>query len=169
MAEAIDKIPEKMRWEIATEGLTGAYTAIANAFKDAVGEKKYNEFNGPLWYEAGKGVKELADNLGLKTETPEDIATIFELATVASMGPDFKWEIVESSADKCVARNVKCPWHERFKELGLSFDFCGSGHQRWIDGVCDSLNPNFTATLTKSMVRGDSYCENIIERKKQSQ
>ena len=166
MAEAIDKIPEKMRWEIATKGLTGAYTAIANALKDAIGENKYNEFNGSLWYEAGKGVKELADNLGLKTETPEDLANIFELATVASMGPEFKWEIIESSEDKCLTRQVKCPWQERLKELGLSFDFCGSGHQRWGEGACDSLNPNFTATLTKSMVRGDAYCETIIERKK---
>ena len=166
MAGALDKIPEKMRWEIATKGLSGAYTAIANALKDAIGEAKYNEFNGPLWYEAGKGAKELANNLGLKAETPNDIATIFELATVASMGPEMQWEIVESSEDKCVAKNVNCPWHERFKELGLSFDFCGSGHQSWIEGVCDSLNPNFTATLTKSMVRGDAYCENIIERKK---
>ncbi len=166
MTEAIDKIPEKMRWEIATQGLTGAYTAIANALKDAVGENKYNEFNGPLWYEAGKGVKDLADSLGIKAETPEDIATIFELATVASMGPEFKWEIVESSEDKCVTKNVKCPWYERFKEQSISFDFCGSGHQSWIEGVCDSLNPNFTATLTKSMPRGDAYCENVIERRK---
>ena len=166
MTEAIDKIPEKMRWEIATKGLTGAYTAIANALKDAVGENKYNEFNRPLWYEAGKGAKELVDSLGLKAETAEDIAAIFELATVASMGPEMKWEIVESSEDKCVTKNVKCPWHERFKELSLSFDFCSSGHQRWCEGVCDSLNPNFTATLTKIMTRGDAYCETIIERKK---
>lgn len=166
MAGAIDKIPEKMRWEIATKGLSGAYTAIANELKEAVGESKYNEFNGPLWYQAGKGVKDLADSLGLKAETPEDMATIFELATVASMGPDFKWEIVESSEERCVTKNVKCPWHDRFKELGISFDFCGSGHQRYGEGLCDSLNPNFTATLTKSMVRGDAYCETIIERKR---
>ena len=165
MPKAIDKIPERMRWEIATKGLTGAYTAIAVALKDAVGENKYNEFNGPLWYQAGKGVKELADTLGLNTKTADDIAIVFELATVVSMGPEFNWEIVESSEDKCVMRNAKCPWHERFKELNLSFDYCGSGHQKWCQGACDSLNPNFTATLSKSMVRGDAYCETIIERK----
>jgi len=166
MSDAIEKIPEKMRWEIATKGLSGAYTAIANAFKDAVGENQYNEFNGPLWYEAGKGVKDLVDSLGLKAETPEDIANIFEIATVASMGPEFKWEIVESSENACVARNIKCPWHERSKEQSLGFDFCSSGHKKWIQGVCESLNPNITATLTKLMPRGDAYCENIIELKK---
>jgi len=166
MAGAIDKIPEKMRWEIATKGLTGAYAAIANALKDTVGEDRYNELNGMLWYEAGKGAKQLTDSLGLKTETAEDMATVFELATVASMGPEMKWEIVESSEDKCVTKNLECPWYERFKELNLSTDLCGSGHQRWCEGACDSLNPNFAATLTKSMVRGDAYCETVIERKK---
>ena len=166
MAETINKIPERMRWEIATTGLTGAYTAIAHALKDAVGENKYNEFNGPLWYEAGKGAKELADSLGLKAETPEDIAAIFELATVASMGPEMEWEIVESSEDRCVTRQAKCAWHERAKELGIGFDFCSSGHQSWCEGACNSLNPNITATLTKLMPRGDAYCETYIELKK---
>jgi len=32
MANTIDKIPEKTRWEIATKGLTGAYIAISVEF-----------------------------------------------------------------------------------------------------------------------------------------
>ena len=31
MANTIESIPEATRWEIATEGLTGAYIAISNA------------------------------------------------------------------------------------------------------------------------------------------
>jgi hypothetical protein len=45
--------------------LTGAYTAISKALKQAVGQKKFKEFNGSLWYEAGKGAKEFANTLGL--------------------------------------------------------------------------------------------------------
>ena len=47
MADAIESIPEKMRWEVATKGLTGAYIAISNALKQAVGQQKFEEFNGP--------------------------------------------------------------------------------------------------------------------------
>jgi len=65
MAEAIDKIPEKMRWEIATKGLTGACTALITAFKEAVSQDKFDEFQVGLWSQAGKGAKELADTLGL--------------------------------------------------------------------------------------------------------
>src|ERR1019366_5076898 len=64
MANTIEAIPEKTRWEIATKGLTGAYIAISNALKQAVAQNKFEQFNGPLWYEAGKGAKAFADTLG---------------------------------------------------------------------------------------------------------
>ena len=57
MANTIESVPEATRWEIATKGLTGAYTAISKALQQAVGQKGFEEFNGALWYEAGKGAK----------------------------------------------------------------------------------------------------------------
>jgi hypothetical protein len=53
-ANTAELIPEKARWEIATKGLTGAYIAISNALKQAVGQNKFEEFNGSLWREAGQ-------------------------------------------------------------------------------------------------------------------
>jgi hypothetical protein len=166
MAEAIEKVPAETRWEIATKGLTGAYVAIINALIGAEGEEKYNKFNRALWYEAAKDAKEFADNLSLTAENAGDIEGIMSLLAIASMGPEFKMEVVESTEDRCVGRATGCPWHNRWKELGLDFDICSSGHQAWGDGAAESLNPNFTFRLTKNMVRGDSYCEWIVERKK---
>jgi hypothetical protein len=54
MPDKIDSIPEKTRWEVATKGLTGAYIAISNALQKAVGQDKFEEFNGSLWHEAAK-------------------------------------------------------------------------------------------------------------------
>ena len=79
MANRIETIPEKTRWELATKGLTGAYIAISNALKRAAGQKKFEEFNGPLWYEAGKGAKEFAKTLGLPTETAGDVEGVTHL------------------------------------------------------------------------------------------
>ena len=73
MANTIELIPEKTRWEIATKGMTGAYIAISRALKQAVGQKKFEEFNGPLWYEAGKGAKEFAATHGLAAENAKDV------------------------------------------------------------------------------------------------
>jgi L-2-amino-thiazoline-4-carboxylic acid hydrolase len=166
MANKIETIPEKTRWEMATKGLTGAFIAISGALKRAVGQSKFEEFNGSLWYEAGKGANEFADTLGLATETAGDVEEATHLLAQASMGPEFQFEVVEATKDRCVGTTTECPWHKRWKELGLDFDTCGVGHQRWGDGAVESLNPNFTFRLTKNMVRGDSHCEWVVERKK---
>src|SRR5712691_10328832 len=101
MANTIEAIPEKTRWEIATKGLTGVYIAISNALKQAVGQKKFEEFNGPLWHQAGKGAKEFADTFGLATESAGDVEEVIHLLAKASMGPEFKFEIVETGTDRC--------------------------------------------------------------------
>ena len=96
MATKIDAIPERVRWEIATKGLTGAYIAISNALKQAVGQKKFDEFNGPLWYEAGKGAKEFASSFGLATENAGEIENVTHLMAQAAMGPEFIAEFIWS-------------------------------------------------------------------------
>ena len=133
---------------------------------EAFSQEKFDEFQVGLWSEAGKGAKELASSLGLTIENPRDINEVLALLAMTSMGPEFKFEVVEATEDRCVGKTTGCPWHERWKELGLDFDFCSSGHQAWGDGATESLNPNFIFRLTKNMVRGDSTCEWVVERKK---
>jgi hypothetical protein len=166
MAKTIDAIPEKTRWETATKGLTGAYTAISNAFFQALGQGKFDEFNGGLWYQAGKGAKEFAATVGLPAETAGDLEGVTHLMAQAAMGPEFVFEVAESTKDRCVGTTTECPWHKRWKEQGLTMDPCGVGHQKWGEGAIESLNPNFTFKLTKNMTRGDSHCEWVVERKK---
>jgi hypothetical protein len=166
MANTLEAIPESARWEIATNRLTGAYIAIANALKQAVGQKGYDEFNGALWYQAGKGAKEFADSFGLAAENAGDVEGVTHLMANAAMGPEFRFEIVESTKDRCVGKTTECPWYKRWKEQGLDMDTCSAGHQAWGAGAAESLNSNFTFKLTKNMVRGDSHCEWVVERKK---
>jgi hypothetical protein len=82
------------------------------------------------------------------------------------MGPEFQFEVVEAGKDRCVGKTTQCPWHKRWKEQGIDFDSCGVGHQRWGDGAVESLNSQFSFKLTKNMLRGDSHCEWVVERKK---
>ncbi|TMP95941.1 MAG: hypothetical protein E6L09_15735, partial [Verrucomicrobia bacterium] len=125
MSDRIETIPEKTRWEMATKGLTGAYIAISNALKQAVGQKKFEEFNGSLWYEAGKGAKEFANALGLPTGNAGDVEEVTHLLAKASMGPEFVFEVVEATKDRCVGKTTQCPWHKRWKEQGLDINTCG--------------------------------------------
>jgi hypothetical protein len=166
MGNAIDRIPEKTRWEIATQGMTGAFTAISKALEQAAGKKGFDEFNGPFWYQAGKGAKDFANTFGLATESAADIEGVTHLMAQTAMGPEFQFEVVEATQDRCVGRTTQCPWHKRWTEQGVDFDSCGVGHQSWGNGAVESMNPNYTFKLLKNMNAGDSHCEWVIERKK---
>jgi hypothetical protein len=166
MTEPINKVPAEARWQIATKGLTGAVTAYCNALKNAVGEAKYNEFSNAVWYQGGQALKDIVDAFGLPVESARQIEEALELSARASMGPEFEFEVVEATQDRCMARLSKCPWHERWKEQGMGWDFCRFGHQGWGQGAVEGINPDFAHSLTKSMPGGDPYCEFVIERKK---
>lgn len=166
MADLIEKVPAEKRWEIATKGLTGAYVACASALQGAVSEAQYDQFSKMLWYQGGKTLKELVDTVGLPVGNAREIEEALEISARTSMGPEFEFEVVEASEDRCVARLTKCAWHERWKEMGLAKDLCGTGHQSWGDAAVESVNPDFAYTLVKSMLRGDPYCEFVIERKR---
>jgi hypothetical protein len=102
----------------------------------------------------------------MATESAGEIEAVTHVMAQASMGPEFVFEIVESSADRCVGKTTQCPWHKRWKEQGIDFDTCGVGHQSWGAGAVESMNPDFTFKLTKNMLHGDSHCEWVVERKK---
>lgn len=165
MLKAKEKIPAETRWEIATNGLTGAVMGYVGALTEAIGVEKYDEFAGVLWGEAGKQAKQLAEDLSLPAASPEDISTIMQVMSVSSMGPEFAWEVTESSDTKCICKTTKCPWHERAKEQGIEHDFCTVAHQKWGEGAVGSLGGEFTHSITKNMQCGDEYCEYVIERK----
>ena len=100
MPDKIETVPEKTRWEIATKGLTGAYIAISNALRRAAGQNRFEEFNGSLWYEAGKGAKGFADTFGLAAADARDVEGIMHLFAKAAMGPEFTFEVAEASKDR---------------------------------------------------------------------
>lgn len=165
MSDAIERIPTDVRWELATNGLTGAVVGYLNALTEAIGSEKYDEFAGVLWGEAGKQAKQLADDFSLPVEGPEDICEVLKTLSVASMGPEFAWEVTESTDTKCVCKTNKCAWHERAKEQGVEQDFCSVAHQKWGEGALKALGDKFTHRVTKNMQRGDEYCEYVIEKK----
>jgi hypothetical protein len=59
-----------------------------------------------LWHEAGKGAKEFADRFGLATENAGDVEAVMHLLAKASMGPEFQFQIVEATKDRCVGKTT---------------------------------------------------------------
>ncbi len=161
----IEKISGETRWAISTKAMTGTIMAHAMVMKDALGEEKFLDAFEKIWFEAGKGIKEIVDAFGLPVDNAKSIEEAMRLSALIAMGPEFESETVEATEDMVVVRFTKCPWHERWKELGLDYPYCNSGHTGYGNGAIEALNPAFTFKLTKNMTRGDPYCEHIIERK----
>lgn len=166
MAEPFEKIPAELRWQMATKGLTGAYVAVSEALRQSLGEEKYDQFDGELWHQAGKGIKEFVDALQLPVGDARQLGEAMQLAAQTLTGPESRFEVIEATTDRSVVRVSKCAWYERFKEQGVDHDCGAVGHKRWNDGAVESLNPDFVCSIPKAMPRGDKYCEIVLERKK---
>jgi len=157
--QAVEEIPAENRWTIATQGLTGAYVATIKAMLDAVGRDKYNEMMIQIWTEAGKSSKQIADALGMAGDDAQSAVKAGVIVCIASMGPEFEYEITESTAEKAVFRFHECQWHNRMKELGISDDICTAACPAYWNGLSKSFNPKLNASLNKAMPLGDPYCE----------
>ena len=164
MAETIDKVPAEARWQMATKGLTGAVAAYSNTIRETIGDDKYLEFSSGVWGKAGEGAKQFAESFGFSAKNAPELAGVTEAFARSILGPEFKTENVESSKNKAVVKLTMCPWHERAKEMNTT-PLCEAGHLKWGESALKSLNPDFTYSITKSIARGDSYCEMVIERK----
>ena len=164
MADPIEKVPAEARWQMATKGLTGAVSAYSRTIRETMGDDKYLEFSSGVWGKAGEGAKQFAESFGFSAKNAPELADLTEAFAMSILGPEFKTEYVESSKDKAVVKLTMCPWHERAKEMNTT-PLCETGHLKWGESALKSLNPDFTYSITKSITRGDSYCEMVIERK----
>jgi len=163
MAEAVERVPAETRWAIATQALTGAVVATANVLLDVVGQERFNEIWKQIWAGSGKASKQVTDVLGLAGDDAKSVAETIQLVATVAMGPEFKLETVEATAEKAVVRCTGCPWWNRFKELGISEGFCPVADLAYCDALAKSLNPKVTVSLPKAMPRGDPYCEWVYE------
>ena len=66
----------------------------------------------------------------LATENAGDVEAAIHLLAKASMWPEFKFQILEATNDRCVGKTTEGPWHKRWKEQGLDMDTCGAGIKR---------------------------------------
>ena len=163
ITEALEKIPAETRWTITGNALTGMSVGIMTALFDAVGQEKYNEIIKQLMTEGGGASKQIADNLGLAAVDAKSTAETFRTVLLVSMGPEFKFQIVEATAEKAVFRCTECAWWNRVKELGTAYDLLTVGSSAYTNSFVKSLNPKVTVSRLTGMCVGDAYCEYVFE------
>jgi hypothetical protein len=162
-SEAMENIAAEARWTIATQGLTGGYVATVKAMLDAVGREKYDEMMVQIWTAAGKSSKQIADVFGLIAHDAKSAAETGRLVCIASMGPEFEFEVTEATAEKAVYRSHECQWWNRMQELGISDDLCSAACPAYWTSSAKSFNPKLTVSLSRAKPWGDPYCEHTHE------
>jgi hypothetical protein len=163
ITEALEKIPAETRWTITGNALTGMSVGIMKALFDAVGQEKYNEIIKQLMTAGGGASKQIADNLSLAAGDAKSTAETFRTVLLVSMGPEFRFQVLEATAEKAAYRCTECPWWNRVKELGTPYDLLSVGSSAYTNSFLKSLNPKVTVSQTGAMCRGDAYCEYVFE------
>ena len=110
----------------------------------------------------------IKETFNIRVEDADDAVKLYILVRTLLAGPEMEMEIVKATPERAIVRCTKCAWWERYKELGFSAELtvCDAGHQAYTEVGFSVINPKLTYNLTKAMPRGDSYCESIIEFKK---
>jgi hypothetical protein len=164
--EIAEKIPVKTKWGITAKTLTAAVIANEQVLVETLGMEKYQEMQKKIWGGGSKmSFPKMKEAFNLPVENAIDAANLAWVIATAQMGPEVEGETVEATPERVVVRYTECPWFNRYKELGVKPEnmTCPGGHQAWIEGGLNAVNPKITWKLTKAMPRGDPYCEEVYE------
>ena len=74
------------------------------------------------------------------------------------------YEVKELSDKRYVVRLHDCPHAKNFSDVGAPPGICDV-FLAWDEGLVRALNPRFEFKLTKYVLRGDPYCEYVLEEK----
>ncbi|MFX1520887.1 MAG: hypothetical protein ACFFCD_13300 [Promethearchaeota archaeon] len=172
MAEEILKnIPVETKWAITTQSFVGAYSAIIQLAGPHVGQEKLIELNNTVFVGGSKiAFPRIKESFNIPVEDAIGAANLIEVVSELQMGTESEGEYVEKTPARVVYRQTKCPWGTWNEENAAwakpEYMICTEGHQAWAESGLKAINPKLTHKMTKSMMKGDPYCEYIIEFKK---
>jgi hypothetical protein len=119
----------------------------------------------------GESIKELLVRVKEVFNIPvEDAIGADNLSTVTGAlqnGPDREYIHIERTPERVIGRYLKCPWWEIYKDYGIKpeFTICEPVCAEIFEEGIQKINPKITYKSTKSMPRGDPYCEFLTEFK----
>ncbi len=180
MAELLQKIPAVKRWSITAKILTRHLVVMTKKTSVPImgkgegiielvdGWKKWREITGRIYSAVGTmSYPEIKETFNVPVNDAIDAAKLYILARTLLAGPEMEPEIIEAKPERAVVRWTKCTWWERYieHEVDPGLTVCDAGHQAFTEEGLRVINPKLTYKLTKTLPKGDPYCESIIEFK----
>lgn len=161
----LEKVPMEARWDLASGGLITFNVSYFKALFDQGGKEKLVDFvkqRAPITAARYKG---FADRFGLTGTDPKSSAAIIPAIVTLVYGPQQKYEIEETTAEKARFKCINCAFWNGVQAQKITDDLCSANSQYVLDAIAKALNPKLSCTLLKARPFGDSICEWDIELK----
>jgi hypothetical protein len=161
----LEKVSMETRWSLASGGLAYNDVKWAKTLFDKEGKDKYLEFrrkNSPL---GAASDKNLADRLGFAGNEAKSAAAIIPAIITIWYGPQQKYEIEESTAEKARVKCLECSFWNAMQTRKVTDDLCSLHSQIYWDSFAKAINPSLKSTMLKAKPLGDPVCEWVIELK----
>ena len=173
----LEQIPAEKGWEITTNALLnllfvrGSKTLVPllgigeGVIAPVMGWEKFKEVNNKVFSEINNKLRLwIKETYNVPVEDAMGADKLSTIWCYLQSGSEWEFEIVENTRERVVSRTIKCPWWEKYKEFKVKpeLSLCEPVHHLMNEGLT-AINPKITKKLTKSMPRGDPYCEDITE------
>lgn len=154
-------IPHDTRWLMATHILTRTVLALGGEPGDEV-----SAFRTRVFAAIGDEIRQIADRYQLPREHAADLVQTLGTVSVVLFGPAFETRFIEGFPEEAVIRLTECAMFRDENNRGVAPDQVRKVCQAYVASAIKALNPAFTISVTRARCSGDSFCEMVIERKK---
>ncbi|MCK5588657.1 MAG: hypothetical protein KAI34_08040 [Candidatus Lokiarchaeota archaeon] len=182
MEELLEKIPPEKCWEITSKilwrflslGGRGSIEVITGKDEGVIAPvlawDKYQEINEKIFGDGGRQMFLWAkETFSLPVENAIDAAKLVTVVGALMQGPEYTTELVEATPEKVILRTINCVLWDIEKEYEVDPELwvpsCIKISQVWGEKGLKAINPKIKYKMTKSLSRGEPYCEAIIEFK----
>ena len=178
----LKKIPADKCWAITTQALLnllfvrGSKTLVPllgigeGVIAPIMGWETFKELNAKVFVETYKRfIPWVKETFNIPVEDAIGAAKLGKVSGTLQSGPEIVIEIVEQTPERVISRTPKCPWWEKYKELGVKpeLTLCEPVCEAFFSEAIDEINPKITFKLAKAMPRGDPYCDWLYEFKEE--
>jgi hypothetical protein len=174
----LENIKTEKGWEITANTLLnllfmrGSKTLVPllgigeGVIAPVMGWEKFKEVNNKVFNDVNnKLLHWIKETYNIPVEDAIGAAELLYVWNDLQHGPNNETEFVELTPEKVIVRYLKCAWWEKYKEFKIKpeLSLCEPVHHLLSDEGLKSINHKITRRLTKSMPRGDPYCEDVCE------
>ena len=175
-----EKVPAEKCWAITAQALTKLIASRVHLTRPQFGRgegivapvtgwEKYQEIQEKIFSEGGmKFISWVKETFNIPVEDAIGADNLSTVTGALQNGPDREYIHIERTPERVVGRYLKCPWWEIYKDYGVKpeFTICEPVCAEIFEEGIQIINPKITYKITKSMPRGDPYCEFLTEFRK---